>query len=439
MVLGQAFLLAGMSTIVNAQPGRDSLLQDATLGACVQYALQQQPLLQQTLIDEQITERTIKGKLADWYPQVNLDYSLQHNFQLQTSVFQGVPTHIGVNNTSGVDFSLKQTIFDRDVLLASRTARDVRMQVRQNTLHTRIDVVLAVSKAFYDVLLTRQQVRLVEDDIVRLSRSLQDAYNQYQAGIVDKTDYKRAQVALNNSGLQKKQYEEQLAARMAYLKEQMGYPDAAPLNLLYDSARLEKEIYIDTLQPVTYTNRIEYQQLQTQKRLLQYNLRYYKWSYLPSLSAFGQYNLNFFNNEFSKLYDRNYPNSYAGLTLSFPIFQGTKRVQEVRTAELQLRRLDYDFASLGHSIHAEYAAALAAYKASLADYVTMKQNLDLAADVYNTIQLQYKAGVKTYLDAIIAETDLRTTQVNLLNALYQTLSSKLDVEKALGTLPYSVK
>ena len=63
-------------------------------------------------------------------------------------------------------------------------------------------------------------------------------------------------------------------------------------------------------------------------------------------------------------------------------------------------------------------------------------NLDLATDVYNTIYLQYKAGVKTYLEVIIAESDLRTTQVNYLNALYQVLSSKLDVEKALGTLTY---
>jgi outer membrane protein TolC len=62
--------------------------------------------------------------------------------------------------------------------------------------------------------------------------------------------------------------------------------------------------------------------------------------------------------------------------------------------------------------------------------------LSLAEDVYTTIQLQYRAGVKTYLDVIIAESDLRSTQVNYLNALYQVLSSKLDVQKALGEISY---
>ena len=64
----------------------------------------------------------------------------------------------------------------------------------------------------------------------------------------------------------------------------------------------------------------------------------------------------------------------------------------------------------------------------------LKANLELARDVYRIIQLQYKAGTKTYLELITAETDLRTAELNRTNALYQLLSSKLDVQKALGTI-----
>jgi len=48
--------------------------------------------------------------------------------------------------------------------------------------------------------------------------------------------------------------------------------------------------------------------------------------------------------------------------------------------------------------------------------------------------LQYQQGIKAYLDVIIAEGDLRTSQLNLYTALYQLLQSKIDVQKALGTL-----
>ncbi|MCW3107366.1 MAG: TolC family protein, partial [Segetibacter sp.] len=49
----------------------DTLLQQAGLQDCIQYALRHQPLIQQSKIDEEITETTIKTKLSEWYPQVN--------------------------------------------------------------------------------------------------------------------------------------------------------------------------------------------------------------------------------------------------------------------------------------------------------------------------------------------------------------------------------
>ncbi len=52
------------------------------------------------------------------------------------------------------------------------------------------------------------------------------------------------------------------------------------------------------------------------------------------------------------------------------------------------------------------------------------------------IQLQYKTGIKTYLEVITAETDLRNARINYFNSLYQVLASKIDVQKALGQINY---
>jgi len=199
---------------------------------------------------------------------------------------------------------------------------------------------------------------------------------------------------------------------------------------------MNQDAFIDTAQTVNYENRIEYQLLQTQKRLQEDNLKYYKWAYIPAISAFGSYNLNFLNNDFGKLYDHNYPTSYAGLTLSFPIFQGTKRTQEIRQAQLELQRVDYDIFAFKNSVNTQYQQAMAAYKSSLNNYNVLNENLALAGDVFNTIQVQYKAGVKTYLDVIVSENDLISAQVNYLEALYQVLSSKVDVQRALGQINY---
>ncbi len=106
----------------------DSLLTNATLEKVVNYAINHQPLIKQAIVDQEITEATVKTKLSDWYPQINFDYLYQHNFQVQTSVIGGNPVRLGVNNTSGFQFSATQTIFDRDVLLANRTKGNVLLQ-----------------------------------------------------------------------------------------------------------------------------------------------------------------------------------------------------------------------------------------------------------------------------------------------------------------------
>ena len=68
------------------------------------------------------------------------------------------------------------------------------------------------------------------------------------------------------------------------------------------------------------------------------------------------------------------------------------------------------------------------------NYQVLKENMDLANDVYNIIDPQYKEGIKTYLEVIVAQSDLRTAQLNYFNALFEVLSSKIDVDKALGLI-----
>jgi outer membrane protein TolC len=106
----------------------------------------------------------------------------------------------------------------------------------------------------------------------------------------------------------------------------------------------------------------------------------------------------------------------------------------VRISELQEESLNVELQGLQRRINTEYQMALANYKSDYNDWLTLQSNVQLAEDVYNVIKLQYNEGIKTYLDLIVAETDLRTAQLNYYNALYNVLSSKLDVQRALGTI-----
>jgi outer membrane protein TolC len=227
-----------------------------------------------------------------------------------------------------------------------------------------------------------------------------------------------------------------LAAKTEYLKMLMGYPAKNSLSLVYDSLQMEQAAITDTMVMVDFNNRIEYKQLQTRQTLLEANLRYNKWAFLPSLNLDASYNFNYLNNQFSKLYGINYPNSFAVLNLAFPIFQGGKRRADIRAATFQLERNRLELQNMQNVISAEFAQSIAVYKSNFAAYTALKENLQLAKEVYDVIQLQYRNGIKTYLEVINAETDLRTAAINYYTALYNLLASKIDVQQSLGLLQY---
>ncbi|GAC1381234.1 MAG: TolC family protein [Ginsengibacter sp.] len=430
------FFAICLTTSTDGQRNDDTVLTEVTLTNAIHYAITKNPSLKNAGLQQEITEATIRSKLAEWYPQLNFNYSLQHNFQLPVANFNGQTITTGFQNTSGAQFGATQSIFNRDVLLASRTASDVRLQALQNTTQQKITIAANVSKAFYDIILTTQQIQVTDEQISRINASLKDAKFRYESGIVDKTDYKRATIALNNALAQRKNASESLQGKYAYLKELMGYPSDKDLFLKYDTLQMKSEIYIDTLQKINYNNRIEFQLLQTQKNLQHYNLQYNQWSFLPTVSAFGNYNLNFQNKNFAKVYSQAYPNSYAGLLLSFPIYQGGKRQQLVKQARLQLEQVNNSISSTEKSINTQYERSLASYKSNLYSYLIQQDNMAIAKEVYDVIQLQYKSGIKSYIEVINAESDLRTAQINYYNALYQLLSSKIDVEQSLGNITY---
>ena len=433
--LAFAFLLFSVKLLC-AQTNKDSLLTDATLQQCIQYALDHQPSVKQAQLQEEIVNYNIRSRLADWYPQIGGNYSVQHNFQRSTSFFNGVATPVGVKNTSTAQVYLDQTIFNRDVLFANRTQTDVRLAARQSTAAEKIDITVNVSKAYYDILTTEQQIKVADENIARLQKSLEDAYYRYQSGVADKTDYKRAQIALNNTKATRQINEAALTAKMENLKNYLGYPVEAPLSVVYDSLAMENEVGFDTLQRPDFSKRIEYQQLVTQRHLQEANILYQRDAFLPNVSATAVYNLNYLNNNFGKLYGANYPNSFIGLTAGIPIFQGGKRKANVKSAQLTVTQIDWEMRNLENAINSQYATALSNYKGSLANYLASKENVGLAREVYDVINLQYKAGVKTYLEVINAEADLRTSQINYFNALNQVLASKVDAERALGLISY---
>lgn len=410
------------------------LSSNATLDELINFALNNKIEVKQAQIDQEIGEREIASALSGWYPQINANGNLTHFIQLPTANINGQNIAMGQRNTSALTFQADQAIINPGLFQASKAAQFIRQKNNLALENTRINTVVDVSKAYYDILTSEEQINIINENIARLKRQHTDASARYETGLVDNTDYKRALISLNNANAQLKSALEFRKYKYDFLKTLMGLNPTDGLSLSFAGQNMESNVLLDTSELVQIANRVEYRQLKNLQEIQKLNTQYQKWSYLPRLSAFANYGLNYRNNAFADLYGNNYPQSSFGLSLSIPIFTGMKRVQEVKKSELQESRIEMDLANLENQIGAQYSAAMASYRANTVEWQNAKANMELSEEVYNTIKLQYDAGLKTYLELMTAETDLKTSQLNYLNSLYALLASKLDIQKALGTV-----
>jgi len=427
-------LLLAKPGISRATNGADTT-PSYTLEQCIDFAKQHQPAINEAQLNIAITKLTNKISLAGWLPQATASGSLLHYNTLPVSFSAGsLPVHAGVYNTAAPILSVSENLFNPQLFYAAKTAKPYLDQAKQVADSTRIFLVSMVSKSYYNLLQTLQQIDVLREDTARLERNVKDTYHQFIGGIVDESDYDEAIISLNNSKAQLVQQIENVIPQYAVLKQIMGCPPAQQFNVVFDTARMDSEIGIDTAQILQYDKRIEYAQLQTNMKIQHELTKYYDLAFLPNLSVFYDYYDAYGNNEFSSLFNTAYPYSYYGLSLNIPLFTGFSRVENVRKSKLQEQTLSWSKQSLESEIYAEYTAALGNYKSNVYNWQMMKENKIKAKNVYRIVSLQYKQGVVAYLNMIVAESNLVSAEIGEINALFQVLSSKIDLEKALGNI-----
>jgi outer membrane protein TolC len=411
-----------------------------TLPQCIEYALKHQPFINQARINEAIIRTTNAINLSTWYPQVNVQGNLNHYNTLPTAFIKNSASgttqeqRTGVVNTFIPVLGVTQTLFNPALLYATRSAPFYVREAQQITDSTKIEIVAGVSKTFYGLLLTLEQIGVLKEDTARLAKNVSDAYHQYIGGIVDETDYDLALISLNNSKFQLRQATENVAPQYALLKQVMGYPPRSQFNVIYDTLQMMNDIAFDTTQQLQFEQRIEYKFLRTQKDIQLANINYYRNAWLPTVGAFFNYDYEFQNNNFGNLFSKAYPYSYMGLSLSLPVFTGFNRTNNIKRSRLQADLLDWSEVTLRSQIWTEYTSALAGYKSNLYNLGISKDNVNLARKTYDIVALQYQQGVVPYLNVITAESNLITSEISYRNALFQVLSSKIDLERSMGSI-----
>ena len=160
---------------------------------------------------------------------------------------------------------------------------------RKNAEVTEEMIKANIYKIYYQLVVSKTQVELLDANILLLEKLMKDTRIIYENGFAERLDVDKVSVQLTNLQTEKSKVLNTISNGYYGLKMLMGMPMKDEL-VLTDKLTDDqiKEGILETSN-YNYEDRKEYQYAQIGKELFAYNVRRYQLSQLPTVSLTGQY------------------------------------------------------------------------------------------------------------------------------------------------------
>jgi len=415
-----------------------------TLVEAQQYAIQSNKSLKRSQIDIEKADIRIDNTASVGYPQVNGSAAYTWYPAIPVSLIPGeifggtpgskLPVQFGTEHNYAMDLSVRQMVFNGSYIYGLRASKIYKQLVRKQVDQTLVELQSTVATAYLTALAAQESYDVIKQNIKTLERIRFETNELYKNGFAEQLDVDRIDLSLANTrtAIVNAQRQQELALNL--LKFQMGYDLKKEIGLKDNLDLFVNEELSNYYSSVSRFNRIELDVIQKQIELNKMNVKLQKSFYLPTLNAFGTYQVSAQRNTFDFTHTQEpwFRTAFIGLQLDVPIFDGFKRKSDVADAKADLRRLELGREILLEQIDLEIEQSKTSYKNSYEQWQNQKSNLALAENIYNTTLIKYKEGIGSSLEVTNAETALFDTQRAYVSAIYELLIDKTDLDKALG-------
>ncbi len=411
------------------------------------YALKNNPTGEDKRMDLESAQYQIKEIRATGLPQVNANVNYQYFLKLPVSLVPGetfadpslppeqVPEYIELtfgtknNMTAGIEAS--QLIFNGSYLVALEAAKTYIKLAELEAVKSEKDILDAVTKAYFTILISEQSERLLEKNIENLSKIRFETVQLFENGFVEEIEVDRLSLSLTNLRTQLQNAVRQTEMAEWLLKYQMGYDMNEEIALRDSIESLIEEAKVD-LASLKSKERVELQIMGVQNELNDLDIKRIRSEYLPSLAAFGSLQYAFQRDDFRVFTEKWYPTAVVGLQLNVPIFDGMRKKYQIMQKEVNTLKLNNGRELMKRSFALETQQAKTNYSNAITQVDSQKQSLALAEKIYNVALIKYKEGLGSSLEVTSSESQLYETQGLYVQAVYNLIVAKSDLDKALG-------
>ncbi|NBV30578.1 MAG: TolC family protein [Chitinophagaceae bacterium] len=438
-----------------------------TAQQAVDYALKNNVQVKNALLGIRLQEETNRQITSAAFPHINSSMTTTYNPNIATQVipnfispatyqvligegvkngngnpitmpneFGFIAAQFGTKFSANAAVSLNQILFDGQVFIGLQ-ARDAAMQLAGKSAELTQEIIKAnVLKIYYQLVVSRTQVELLDSTISFVNKNLADTRVLYANGFREKLDIDRVAVQLANLQTERNKILSMVSNGYYGLKVLMGMPVQDHLILIdtITSDMIKDGLLVNgTYQ---YSDRKEFQVADLGRRLGEYNIRRYKLSQVPTLALNSVYAKNAQRNTWNFLSPNqawfSISNISVGMTL--PIFNGFITRSKITQSKIELERTKNEIEGLKRTIDNEVAVAKNNFQSAVSRMDYQKQNLELAEKVYQQIKKKYELGLGSQTEINLAQNEWKAAQTNYTTALSEAIIARIDWLKATGKL-----
>jgi outer membrane protein len=441
------FLWVLVATQGNAQQPTP---QKFSLQEAIDFAIENNINMKNSKESVEAAEMRVKELLGSGLPQLSASGTVIDNYIIPTSFIPAiifdpnaqpgelVGVQFGTQYTGNAGINLQQMIFNGSYFVGLKASKTYTELSRKDLVKTQTDVVEAIKKAYYSVLVSKERIELLEKNYQRLDTLLKQTRALYENGFAEKIDLNRVQVQFNNIANLRNNAVIGLEVSYNLLKFQMGLPIAEKIEL---SDELETLKFLaldeDYKKDFQYSNRIEYNILQVNKSLVELDIKNTKSQYLPNISLFGSYGASYGTSAFNSMFQfgENWRTlGTLGITANLPIFDGLQKNRIIQQKKTKLNQIENNLELVKNQIDLQQDQASKTFQTYLQTLRTQRENMELSKEVYDVTVIKYQQGVGSNLEVIDADAAYKEAQTNYYAALYDALIASVEVEKAYGKL-----
>ncbi|NOR80638.1 MAG: TolC family outer membrane protein [Methyloprofundus sp.] len=397
-------------------------------------ALQNDPILRQSLANKMAVGENKDQSIARLLPSINAGASTGHNWTHQDSVFNDkFPGQSKRNDywDSQFGINLVQPVFHYDMWVQLSQSEKQIAQADASYLAEQQKLILKTTEAYFAVLAAQDDLTFSLSEKKTIARQLEQAQQRFDVGLIAITDVYEAQAGYDQSRSDVIAAENAVENAKEALKVIIG-PYGSELGILGERLPLPKPVpdNIDEWNRQALNQNLQILVARSESEIIQDTVDLQRSGHYPTLDIVAGFNLNDTTGNLAA--QGNAEN--IGVQLNIPLFEGGAVNSRTRQAEYQYTEAKENLIATQRAVTQEVKNSYRGVIASISQVVALKSAVHSGKSALEATEAGFDVGTRTMIDVLNATRNYTDAQSKYAKSRYAYLVNGIRLKNAASTL-----